>query len=220
MPHPLDSFFAPDSIALIGASRDLEKIPGRLLSMLRKNEFPGQDLSDQSQLRRYRRAEMLSLDRRCRAADRSRHRHHSGARGARRARAMRRRRRQERGDHLVGICRGGRRQRRDAGRHRGAGQKDRDADFRPQCRRILQPGPARRRHLQPDRRRQAGPAAAGRDQAADRHRRAKRRHRLCDLSPRQGARHRAQLRRQRRQRMPTSAPANSSNTWCRMPRPT
>ncbi|MDO8398808.1 MAG: acetate--CoA ligase family protein [Bradyrhizobium sp.] len=41
MPHPLDSFFAPDSIALIGASRDLEKIPGGLLSMLRKNEYPG-----------------------------------------------------------------------------------------------------------------------------------------------------------------------------------
>jgi acetyltransferase len=41
MSHPLDSFFSPDSIALIGASRDLEKIPGRLLSMLRKNEFPG-----------------------------------------------------------------------------------------------------------------------------------------------------------------------------------
>src|ERR1700693_2200476 len=41
MPQPLDTFFAPDSIALIGASRDLDKIPGRLLSMLRKNEFPG-----------------------------------------------------------------------------------------------------------------------------------------------------------------------------------
>jgi acetyltransferase len=41
MPHPLDSFFAPESIALIGASRDHEKIPGRLLSMLRKNGFPG-----------------------------------------------------------------------------------------------------------------------------------------------------------------------------------
>jgi acetate---CoA ligase (ADP-forming) len=41
MPHPLDTFFAPDSIALIGASRDQEKIPGRLLSMLRKNGFPG-----------------------------------------------------------------------------------------------------------------------------------------------------------------------------------
>jgi acetate---CoA ligase (ADP-forming) len=40
--HPLDSFFSPASIALIGASRDLDKIPGRLLSMLRKNEFPGQ----------------------------------------------------------------------------------------------------------------------------------------------------------------------------------
>jgi acyl-CoA synthetase (NDP forming) len=41
MPHPLDSLFSPESIALIGASRDLEKIPGRLLSMLRKNKFPG-----------------------------------------------------------------------------------------------------------------------------------------------------------------------------------
>jgi acetate---CoA ligase (ADP-forming) len=41
MSHPLDTFFAPDSIALIGASRDLEKIPGRLLAFLRKNEFPG-----------------------------------------------------------------------------------------------------------------------------------------------------------------------------------
>jgi acetate---CoA ligase (ADP-forming) len=42
MPHPLDSFFAPDSIALIGASRDQDKIPGRLLSMLRKNDYPGE----------------------------------------------------------------------------------------------------------------------------------------------------------------------------------
>src|SRR5438477_12662249 len=41
MPHPLDTLFAPGSIALIGASRDLEKIPGRLLSMLRKNNYPG-----------------------------------------------------------------------------------------------------------------------------------------------------------------------------------
>src|SRR5580698_1430434 len=40
--HPLDSFFAPSSIAIIGASRDMEKIPGRTLSMLRKNKYPGQ----------------------------------------------------------------------------------------------------------------------------------------------------------------------------------
>src|ERR1700746_1323024 len=40
-PHPLDSFFSPSSIPLIGASRDLDKIPGRLLSMLRKNHYPG-----------------------------------------------------------------------------------------------------------------------------------------------------------------------------------
>ena len=39
--HPLDTFFAPESIALIGASRDQEKIPGRLLAMLRKNGYPG-----------------------------------------------------------------------------------------------------------------------------------------------------------------------------------
>src|ERR1700674_4200580 len=41
MPHPLDTFFSSASIALNGASRDLEKVSGRLLSMLRKNEFPG-----------------------------------------------------------------------------------------------------------------------------------------------------------------------------------
>src|SRR6059058_1804769 len=43
VPHPLDSFFSPSTIALIGASRDLEKIPGRLLSMLRKNHYPGKN---------------------------------------------------------------------------------------------------------------------------------------------------------------------------------
>jgi len=41
MPHPLDSFFAPASIALVGASRDQDKIPGRLLTFLRKNGYPG-----------------------------------------------------------------------------------------------------------------------------------------------------------------------------------
>jgi acetate---CoA ligase (ADP-forming) len=41
MPHPLDTFFAPESIALVGASRDQEKLPGRLLLMLRQNKFPG-----------------------------------------------------------------------------------------------------------------------------------------------------------------------------------
>src|SRR6195952_668651 len=39
--HPLDTFFSPSSIALIGASRDQDKIPGRLLSMLRKYKYPG-----------------------------------------------------------------------------------------------------------------------------------------------------------------------------------
>jgi acetate---CoA ligase (ADP-forming) len=41
MPHPFDSFFASKNIASIGASRDHERIPGRLLAMLRKNGYPG-----------------------------------------------------------------------------------------------------------------------------------------------------------------------------------
>src|SRR5437764_4003835 len=41
MPHPLDTFFAPGSIALMRASRYLENIMGWLLSMLRKNNYPG-----------------------------------------------------------------------------------------------------------------------------------------------------------------------------------
>ncbi len=85
MPHPLDTFFAPASIALIGASRDLEKIPGRLLSMLRKNGFPGRlypinpNYGDIDGLTCYPSIAAVG------AADRSGHRHHSGARGARRA---------------------------------------------------------------------------------------------------------------------------------------
>ncbi len=39
--RPLDSFFAPSSIAIVGASPDATKIRGMLLSYLRKNEFPG-----------------------------------------------------------------------------------------------------------------------------------------------------------------------------------
>ena len=39
--HALDSFFAPSSIAIIGASRDALKIPGLLLTFLRRNGFQG-----------------------------------------------------------------------------------------------------------------------------------------------------------------------------------
>jgi acyl-CoA synthetase (NDP forming) len=39
--HPLETFFAPDSIAVIGASRDEKKIPGLLLTFLRRNGFTG-----------------------------------------------------------------------------------------------------------------------------------------------------------------------------------
>jgi acyl-CoA synthetase (NDP forming) len=40
--HPLDTFFSPSSIAIIGASRDPVKIPGLLLAFLRKNQFAGE----------------------------------------------------------------------------------------------------------------------------------------------------------------------------------
>lgn len=39
--HPLDTFFSPASIAIIGASRDDKKIPGLLLTFLRRNRFAG-----------------------------------------------------------------------------------------------------------------------------------------------------------------------------------
>lgn len=39
--HPLETFFAPGSIAVIGASRDEKKIPGLLLAFLRRNGFTG-----------------------------------------------------------------------------------------------------------------------------------------------------------------------------------
>ncbi len=39
--RPLDSFFAPKSIAIIGASPDTKKIRGLLQAMLQKNGFPG-----------------------------------------------------------------------------------------------------------------------------------------------------------------------------------
>ncbi len=40
--HPLDTFFSPQSIAVIGASRDDKKIPGLLLTFLRGNGFSGE----------------------------------------------------------------------------------------------------------------------------------------------------------------------------------
>jgi acyl-CoA synthetase (NDP forming) len=39
--RPLDSFFAPQSIAIIGASPDTKKIRGLLQSLLQKNGYPG-----------------------------------------------------------------------------------------------------------------------------------------------------------------------------------
>lgn len=117
MRHPLDSFLAPASIALIGASRDHEKIPGRLLSMLRRNEYPGKIYPVNPNY-----AEIDGLTCYKAIAD-------IGApidlavviipaRGTAGARAMRRRRRGERRHHLVRFCGGGRRQRRAAGGNR------------------------------------------------------------------------------------------------------
>jgi acetyltransferase len=44
MTHPLQSFFWPESIAVLGASPDLHRIRGRLLHQLRENGFPGRIL--------------------------------------------------------------------------------------------------------------------------------------------------------------------------------
>src|SRR6476661_1656256 len=42
--HPLQSFFWPQSIAVLGASPDLHRIRGRLLHQLRENGYPGRIL--------------------------------------------------------------------------------------------------------------------------------------------------------------------------------
>jgi acetate---CoA ligase (ADP-forming) len=42
--HPLQSFFWPQSIAVLGASPDLRRIRGRLLHQLRENGYPGRIL--------------------------------------------------------------------------------------------------------------------------------------------------------------------------------
>lgn len=44
MTHPLQSFFWPQSIAVLGASPDVHRIRGRLLHQLRENGFPGRIL--------------------------------------------------------------------------------------------------------------------------------------------------------------------------------
>ena len=44
MTHALQSFFWPQSIAVLGASPDLHRIRGRLLHQLRENGFPGRIL--------------------------------------------------------------------------------------------------------------------------------------------------------------------------------
>jgi acyl-CoA synthetase (NDP forming) len=109
MPHPLDSFFAPHSIALIGASRDREKIPGRLLEMLRKNEFPGKiypvnpNYEEIDGLKCFKSITDVGtpIDLAVIII--------SGARRAGSARAMRRCEREKCGDHFLGLCGRGRR---------------------------------------------------------------------------------------------------------------
>src|ERR1700749_3397547 len=44
MTHNLQSFFWPESIAVLGASPDVHRIRGRLLHQLRENGFPGRIL--------------------------------------------------------------------------------------------------------------------------------------------------------------------------------
>src|SRR5580658_1643490 len=44
MAHPLESFFWPRSIAVLGASPDIHRIRGRLLHHLKSNDFPGRIL--------------------------------------------------------------------------------------------------------------------------------------------------------------------------------
>ena len=170
--------------------------------MLRKNELSGQALSDQSELRRYRRAEMLSLDRGCR-----RSRSISPSSSFRRARCSARSEQCAAAGvrNAVIISSGFAEEGGDS-----AAMQDAIAELAettgmrisgPNAEGFYSEAQRVAATFSPTVDVKPGEHAAGRDQAADRHRRPERRHRLCDLSPRQGARHRAQLRRQRRQRI-------------------
>ncbi len=202
MPHPLDSFFAPDSIALIGASRDLEKIPGRLLSMLRKNEFPGKIYPINPNYRRYRRAEMLS-----RRSPMSAQPidlaiviiparavlgalEECAAVGVKNAVIISSGFAEEGGDSaamqdaIVALAK------RTGMRISGPNAEG----FLSEVQKVAAT-------FSPTVDVKPGHVAAGRDHSADRHRRAIRRHRLCHQASRQGARRCDQLLRQRRQRI-------------------
>ena len=220
MPHPLDSFFAPDSIALIGASRDLEKIPGRLLSMLRKNEFPGKiypinpNYGDIDGLKCFptiaavgqpidlaiviipARAVLGALEQ-CAAV------------GVKNAVIISSGFAEEGGDSaamqdaIVALAK------RTGMRISG-----------PNAEGFLQRGAEGRGDLQPDRRRQAGPCATGRDQTADRpsSRNPAASALPSSIAPRRSASRSAIA--SAPAMNPISAPASSSTTWCRMPPPT
>ena len=221
MPHPLDSFFAPDSIALIGASRDLEKIPGRLLSMLRKNEYPGKiypinpnygDIDGLEMLSRRSRDVGQPIDlaiviiparavlgalEQCAAA------------GVKNAVIISSGFAEEGGDSaamqdaIVALAK------RTGMRISG-----------PNAEGFYSEVAARRRDLQPDRRRQAGRAAPGREPSggsASSRKAAASALRSITAPGRWASRSATSS---APATNPISAPANSSTTWCRMPPPT
>ena len=220
MPHPLDSFFAPDSIALIGASRDLEKIPGRLLSMLRKNGYPGKiypinpNYGDIDGLKCYpsiadvgqpidlaiviipAKAVLGALEQ-CAAV------------GVKNAVIISSGFAEEGGDSaamqdaIVALA-----------------KKTGMRISGPNAEGFYSEVQKRRRDLQPDRRRQAGRAPLVATKRRIGHRRAKRRHRLCDQPSRQGAWAWRSATSSAPAMNPISAPASFSTTWCRMPPPT
>ena len=220
MPHPLDCFFAPDSIALIGASRDLEKIPGRLLSMLRKNEYPGKiypinpNYGDIDGLKCYPSIADVG------AADRSRHHHHS-----RPARCSARS-----SNAPPPASRTPSSSPRALPRRAATAPRCRTPSSRwrngPACGfpvpmpRVSQRSAEGRGDLQPDGRRQAGPCAAGRDHSAGS---PSSRNPAASALPSSIAPRRSALRSaiaSAPAMKPISAPASFSITWCRMPPPT
>ena len=70
--HPLQSFFWPQSIAVLGASPDVHRIRGRLLHQLRENGFPGRILPINPSYQEIEGLPLLSVDRRGGRAGRSR----------------------------------------------------------------------------------------------------------------------------------------------------
>ena len=194
MTHPLQSFFWPQSIAVLGASPDLHRIRGRLLHQLRENGFPGRILPINPS---YQEIEGLPCYPSIAAVGAPVDLALVAIPAAGVAPALEEcanAGREERADHQLGLRRGRRRGRRHAGGSGGRDATHRHPRLRSELRRLLQRAGQGRDHVQPDGGNQGRRRPRPGLRTPRRRDRAIRRHRLRAVQSRQGGGNRIFLR--------------------------